>query len=81
MADGETLRDPALGVSTARIDGPLKVTGAARYGSDLPGEHSAYAVLVTSRIARGTITGIDEAPARAVPGVLDILTGRTSARW
>ena len=48
-----------IGVATARIDGPLKVTGEARYGSDLPADHCAYAALAVSAIARGTISAID----------------------
>ncbi|HEY3800942.1 MAG TPA: xanthine dehydrogenase family protein molybdopterin-binding subunit [Caulobacteraceae bacterium] len=67
------------GRSTRRIDGPLKVTGAARYGSDFPTERAAFAVLVTSPIARGSVAGFDDGAARAVPGVLDILTWREAA--
>ncbi|MGI4941956.1 MAG: xanthine dehydrogenase family protein molybdopterin-binding subunit, partial [Janthinobacterium lividum] len=63
---------PGFGKPTSRVDGRLKVTGAARYGSDFPGQ--AHAFLVTSPIARGRITGIDDADTRRVPGVLDILT-------
>jgi xanthine dehydrogenase YagR molybdenum-binding subunit len=76
MADDLPIADHAIGQATPRIDGALKVTGQARYGSDFPGEPCAWAALATSRIARGTITQIDEAPARAVPGVIDILTFR-----
>ena len=65
---------PGFGKPTSRVDGRLKVTGAARYGSDFPGQAHAY--LVTSSIARGRITAIDEADTRRVPGVLDILTCR-----
>ena len=76
MADDSPLRDPTIGVAATRIDGPIKVTGEARYGSDFPGGPCAWAALATSAIARGTITGVDEASARAVPGVIDILTYR-----
>ena len=76
MADGSSLRDPAIGVAATRIDGPIKVSGEARYSSDFPNSPCAWAALATSAIARGSITGIDEAPARAVAGVLDILTWR-----
>ncbi len=63
-----------IGEPQPRIDGRLKVTGAARYGSDAPFAHPAYGYFRTSDIARGRITEIDEREARAVPGVLDILT-------
>ncbi|MDB5651783.1 MAG: aldehyde oxidase and xanthine dehydrogenase a/b hammerhead [Hyphomicrobiales bacterium] len=63
-----------MGRPDARIDGRLKVTGEARYPSDMAVPNPAYAFLVTSAIAKGTITGIEIDAARAVPGVLDILT-------
>ncbi len=63
-----------MGRPDPRIDGRLKVTGEARYPADEPVANPAYAVLVTSGIARGTLSGLDLAEARAVPGVLDILT-------
>src|SRR6185312_6874413 len=65
-----------IGSPITRIDGRLKVTGEARYASDTPLGDPAYAVLATCAIARGRITDIDETEARAVPGVLDILTHR-----
>ncbi|MBV8354973.1 MAG: xanthine dehydrogenase family protein molybdopterin-binding subunit, partial [Candidatus Eremiobacteraeota bacterium] len=59
---------------TTRVDGRPKVTGAARYPADIAVANPAYAYLVTSAIARGEIAAFDLAEARAVPGVLDILT-------
>jgi xanthine dehydrogenase YagR molybdenum-binding subunit len=67
-----------IGTASPRIEGRQKVTGDARYGSDFAGGQSpAYAYLATSAIARGRITQLDETAARAVPGVLDILTYKT----
>ena len=63
-----------IGTPTKRLDGPAKVTGAAHYGSDVLIAKPAYGVLVTSAIARGRIAAIDEAPARAVKGVIGIFT-------
>ncbi len=63
-----------IGTPTKRLDGPAKVTGAAHYGSDVLIAKPAYGVLVTSAIARGRITAIDEALARAVKGVIGIFT-------
>jgi xanthine dehydrogenase YagR molybdenum-binding subunit len=65
-----------IGTPAPRIDGRLKVTGEARYASDTPLAHPAYAFLMTSAIARGRIKNIDERDSRTVPGVLDILTHR-----
>jgi xanthine dehydrogenase YagR molybdenum-binding subunit len=66
----------AIGSPTKRLDGPAKVTGAARYSSDPSLIKPAYGVLVTSAIARGRITAIDEQQARAVKGVIEIFTYR-----
>ncbi|HTV80344.1 MAG TPA: xanthine dehydrogenase family protein molybdopterin-binding subunit [Steroidobacteraceae bacterium] len=63
-----------FGKPTSRIDGVAKVTGAARFASDEPVAHPAYAYLVTSAIARGKIVSFRLEQARAVRGVLDILT-------
>ena len=63
-----------FGKPTSRIDGIAKVTGAARFASDEPVARAAYAYLVTSSIARGRIASFQLEQARAVPGVLDILT-------
>jgi xanthine dehydrogenase YagR molybdenum-binding subunit len=63
-----------MGKPVARIDARLKVTGRARYPADTPVANLAYAVLVTSTIARGRITALDTETARAVPGVIAVLT-------
>ncbi len=63
-----------IGSPATRIDGRAKVTGRALYASDEPVVHPAYAFLVTSPIARGRILDMALDAARAVPGVLDILT-------
>jgi xanthine dehydrogenase YagR molybdenum-binding subunit len=65
-----------IGSPTKRLDGPAKVTGAARYGSDAPFSKPTYGVLVTSAIARGRIAAVDERDARSVRGVLEIFTYR-----
>ena len=61
-----------MGKPEPRIDGRLKVTGEARYGSDFPVANPAYAFLVTSAIARGRIEAMELSEARAAPGVLEI---------
>src|SRR5882724_4043305 len=62
------------GQPAPRVDGRLKVTGEARYAADFPMNNLAYAVLVTSDIARGQLTAIHLDAARAVPSVLDIVS-------
>ena len=74
--DGALGQPLKIGTAAPRVDGRLKVTGEARYASDTPLADPAYAFLATSAIARGRISNIDDGEARAVPGVLDILTYR-----
>ncbi len=77
-----TLDRPAThaGAPVDRIDGPLKVTGAARYAADAPVERPLFGVMVQSTISRGRIRAIDEGATRAVPGVVEVLTYRNAPR-
>src|ERR1700733_10485285 len=63
-----------MGDPAPRLDARLKVTGEARYPADFPVSNPAFAYLVTSVIAKGRIERMDLADARAVRGLLDILT-------
>src|SRR5205823_12336232 len=63
-----------IGDPINRLDGRLKVTGAARYSAEWPIERLAYGVIVQSTIARGTITALDTAVAASLPGVLAVMT-------
>jgi xanthine dehydrogenase YagR molybdenum-binding subunit len=63
-----------------RVDGPLKVTGGALYAADTRVENALFAVIVQSTISRGRIAGIDERAARAIGGVVDIMTFRNAPR-
>jgi Aerobic-type carbon monoxide dehydrogenase, large subunit CoxL/CutL homologs len=63
-----------IGDPVDRIDGPLKVTGAAPYPSDFTFPDLAHAVLVQSTIAAGRVRSIDAAQAEAAPGVLAVIT-------
>lgn len=63
-----------VGPAVDRVDGPLKVTGAARYPSDFGGPNLAHASLVRSTIASGTITRIDSSAAEVQAGVLAVIT-------
>ena len=57
------------------IDGVEKVTGRARYTTDLPAAHTLTGEILRSPIAHGEIVRIDTARARALPGVRAVLTG------
>jgi xanthine dehydrogenase YagR molybdenum-binding subunit len=70
----------AIGAPLDRIDGPLKVTGAAKYAFEYPAENAAYLHLVQSTIAKGRIAAIDAGAARALPGVIAVLTHENAPR-
>lgn len=69
-----------MGAPIDRLDGPAKVTGVATYAFEHPVENAAYVVAVRSTIAKGKVTAIDTAPARALPGVLTVLTHENAPR-
>ena len=62
-----------IGAAVTRVDGPLKVTGAARYAVDHPIENIAYGFAVSSTIAKGRIVNIDTSVAERMSGVLTII--------
>ena len=57
-----------------RADGPAKVTGQARYTADLVFPGLAHARLLLAGRAHARIIRLDTARARALPGVLAVLT-------
>lgn len=63
-----------VGPGVDRVEGPKKVTGAARYPGDATYPNLAYAALARSTIAVGKIIGIDTRAAEAAPGVLTVIT-------
>jgi CO/xanthine dehydrogenase Mo-binding subunit len=63
-----------LGDGVDRVDGVLKVTGAAQYSVDFAFPGLVHAALVQSTVAAGTIRRIDTAVARAAAGVLAVIT-------
>ncbi len=69
-----------IGEGMNRIDGLLKVTGAAQYSTDFPVKNLAYAVIFKSEIASGRITEIDTAEAEKAPGVLSVITHKNAPK-
>jgi xanthine dehydrogenase YagR molybdenum-binding subunit len=65
---------PYIGTPASRVDGPAKVTGAAKYAAEFNAPNLAYAAIVTSIIPKGRIKRLDTAEALRVGGVLDVLT-------
>ena len=70
----------AVGAPMDRVDGRLKVTGAARYSAEMPVAGVHHAVLVQSTVASGRITRMDTAAADAMPGVVKVFTHRNTPR-
>jgi xanthine dehydrogenase YagR molybdenum-binding subunit len=69
-----------VGQPLDRIDGRLKVTGAARYAAEIPLANLAHAVLVQSTIGKGRIVAIDTKAAERAPGVILVLTHRNAPK-
>ncbi|MGC2297233.1 MAG: xanthine dehydrogenase family protein molybdopterin-binding subunit, partial [Acidobacteriaceae bacterium] len=62
-----------IGAPITRIDGSLKVTGAARYAVDHPFDNIAFGVPVGSTVGNARIASIDTSVAQRMPGVLTII--------
>ena len=73
-------RHGRVGDQVSRVDGPLKVRGAARFAAEVPLRGLTYAALVPSTIARGRIVAIDTAAAAAAPGVALVMTHENAPR-
>jgi xanthine dehydrogenase YagR molybdenum-binding subunit len=69
----ETTLD-VVGTARDRVDGRLKVTGAATYPIDVAIAGMAHAVLVQSTVTSGRIRHIDIDAAERAPGVLAVIT-------
>jgi xanthine dehydrogenase YagR molybdenum-binding subunit len=58
-----------IGSRHTRIDGPLKVTGAAKYPSDMQPEGWLYGMILRSKWAKAKITKINLDRALKIPGI------------
>jgi xanthine dehydrogenase YagR molybdenum-binding subunit len=64
----------AIGRPLDRVDGPEKVTGAARYSGEVPLAGLAHAVVVGATIPSGRVTAVDDRDAVSADGVLAVLS-------
>ena len=64
----------SIGQPLTRRDGILKVTGGARYAADNHPPGMLHAVIAASSVARGRVTRLDIAAAKAHPGVVEVMT-------
>lgn len=63
-----------VGQGISRLDARLKVTGSAPYAAEFGIDGLVHAVTVQSSIARGHIRNMDVTAAKAVPGLIEIIT-------
>jgi xanthine dehydrogenase YagR molybdenum-binding subunit len=75
-------RRKVIGKPTDRIDGPLKVTGTARYAYERHDavKNPAYGYVVGAAIAKGRIESMDTSAAEAAPGVLAVVTAANAGK-
>jgi xanthine dehydrogenase YagR molybdenum-binding subunit len=69
-----------IGAPLTRVDGRLKVTGAAKYTAEFQMPRLAYGVVVESTIPSGRITEIDTEKAEHADGVIFVLTHRNAPK-
>ena len=62
-----------IGKDTDRVDVGLKVDGSAKFGMDVQVPGMVYAAVLQSPYAGGAPLEVDDARARAVPGITDIV--------
>jgi xanthine dehydrogenase YagR molybdenum-binding subunit len=69
-----------IGGDTRRVDAPPKLTGSARYSSDIQAEGWLYGMILRSKWPAARVTRIDLAKALAVPGIKAAVTVRDGER-
>nr|WP_298373687.1 xanthine dehydrogenase family protein molybdopterin-binding subunit [uncultured Halomonas sp.] len=69
-----SLNESGIGAPQTRQDGREKITGQALYAGEKAPSGTLHAVMVTSPIAKGRVTGIDGSRALATKGVLWVIT-------
>ncbi len=73
--DSLAIQQFGIGQPVPRKEDPTLLRGEGRYTDDVRLPGTAVAVMLRSRHAHGILRGIDTAEARAMPGVLAVLTG------
>jgi xanthine dehydrogenase YagR molybdenum-binding subunit len=63
-----------IGKSTARIDAPAKLTGQARYSSDIQAEGWLYGMILRSKWPAAKILSVNLDKARQIPGIKAAIT-------
>jgi isoquinoline 1-oxidoreductase beta subunit len=78
VASKDDLKRPAqfryVGTTLPRVDVPSKVNGTAIYGLDVQPEGLLFAAILRPPVQGETAVAVDDAVARAVPGILEVVT-------
>ncbi len=69
-----------IGAPLSRLDGALKVKGAAPFAADVHPDGMVYASLAFSTIAKGRLATLDTTEAEGAPGVVLVMTHRNAPR-
>src|SRR6185436_2569369 len=69
-----------IGSHAKRIDAPAKVTGAAKYSSDVQPEGWLYGMILRSKWPKAKITNINLEKAKQVPGIKAAVLSREGER-
>ncbi|MCI0755215.1 xanthine dehydrogenase family protein molybdopterin-binding subunit [Teichococcus vastitatis] len=77
------LQNVGIGSAINRVDGLQKVTGRARYAAEHPVPGLLHGVIVSGAIPKGRIVTLEDSEARAVPGVVEVLShkNRPHVAW
>jgi xanthine dehydrogenase YagR molybdenum-binding subunit len=73
-------RHGLIGAPISRLDGPLKVKGAARFAAEFTLPGMVYAALAYSTVPKGRLTTLDVGAAESAPGVVLVMTYRNAPR-
>jgi len=62
-----------IGTSAKRLDTPAKIDGTATFGIDVRLPGMLYAVVARCPVVGGTVTSVDDAKAKTIPGIKHIV--------
>lgn len=68
------LENADMELAMSRVDGRVKVTGAAKYTAEIQIPELTYGVLVESTVGQGVITSLDTKKAEWAPGVIAVIS-------
>ena len=69
-----TFEPHVVGQALPRVDGRLKVTGAAEFTAEHHPDGLVYGVVIGNAIARGRVVSVKTSAAEALPGVVVVIS-------